>query len=350
MNTVKLAVNVDKAEAIKAGKSVFGDMVVEIKESDLATFTHEERETLAGCLLNREDVLELWSPISGQRHTNDLPLIAEATIANVRLLLAALQKAALEYAANEKRKHDDELKENIDKALAASDEEWLLDRRHLYAGGWEVVVPGSYLYSQREEVKSDSRIAARIEELREVAKTRSAEHYELVKLKNEKAEKEKEAVESEKARKAAARAEQLAVWVQQHGTENQRKRQDRGLLPEAEILAAIRAQVFEPLAEWPLYEKITNQEVWSAYDVDDEYEKPEVTFSSWQAEELTAEEFEKLEEAEKLVPGCKAEVFVHLGRLCRSSDEEDMENEVSRKSIRITVDLGEITVGRRFAL
>ena len=53
---------------------------------------------------------------------------------------------------------------------------------------------------------------------------------------------------------------------------------------------------------------------------------------------------------ETAIPGASVQVMIHRGRLERSSEEEDERYQVERKSLKVTVTLGEIVVGRRFAL
>lgn len=344
METVKIEINVDKTMAIKAGKSTYGHQIVVLSDADLAQFNAEERELLAACPFKSDmKILELRTQDSRVGYMVSPPPVAEATPDAVRYQLIGLEKNILDEVESIQRQHDENLAAWVEEVKAAR-----LDRCYNIHTTWlkyDLVVPGYLPKVNKSELLVHPALA---EKWAEAAKAAQSTIDRLAKEQEEKKERDA-AAEAEKARKESDRIAQLTTWVKEHGTESQLKRQERGLLPESEILAAIRAQVFAPLADWPTYEKLTNREIWAAYDVDEE-DEPEVTYDVWLAEDLTAEEFERLEEAERLIPGCKAEVFVHRGRLDRTSEDEDEECQIIRKSLKVTVTLGEITIGRRFAL
>lgn len=344
MANVQIAITVDKAMAIKAGRSVYGRQVVKLTDADLATFTPEERELLAACPFSSDNqTLELRCQDPRVGYMVSAPPVAEASPEAVRYKLIGLEKNILAEVAANQRKHDEQLAEwvaaikdaPVDKLYGISEVQ----------GKWWIEVPGYQSHVKKDEVRNHPDLAEKFAE----ASLAAQEALDKAVTKAAEALAEKEAEERAKAERVERRKAQLAAWVKEHGTENQRKRLRRDLLPENEILAAIREQVFAPVADWPLYEKITDQEIWAAYDVygDDE---PETTYDSWEADELSAEEFDALERMETAIPGASVQVMIHRGRLERSSEEEDECYQVERKSLKVTVILGEIVVGRRFAL
>ena len=54
---------------------------------------------------------------------------------------------------------------------------------------------------------------------------------------------------------------QQAAWIETHGTDGQRKRFARGLLPESEILLGMSNTVFGFLNDFNLFLKLTDDEV-----------------------------------------------------------------------------------------
>ena len=96
---------------------------------------------------------------------------------------------------------------------------------------------------------------------------------------------------------AAQNVEEQAAFsrsfVAAHCDENAQARHDASLLPRDELLSRIADWVFEPLAEFPLYEKITAEEVCEC-----EYDRTDAhcasRFSSAEATSATNEEWETL--------------------------------------------------------
>lgn len=349
MNTVKIAIHVDKTAAIKAGKSVFGRVVVELTEEELQQFTAEERELLAACPFGSDrETLELRTadPRMGYVQVSPPP-VAEATAETVRYVLTGLEKNVQDEVAARASQREKNLELWVQKTADAPIEE-LYRVSNMSDGEWlfGMEAPGYYPGVEKEDVLNHPSLAARYEEAKQAAQVKIA----AMRARWAEAKALAEAKKQEEEAKKKRRQEQIIEWVRDHGTESQVKRLDRGLLPEAEILAAIRASVFAPIADWPQYDKITDADVCDAYGVDTEYDTPATTYDQWRAEELSAEEFEAVEKVEALLPGAAVEVCIHRGRLKSSTEEDDEENQVLRKSIKVTAALGEIIVGRRLAL
>ncbi|MFZ3047158.1 MAG: hypothetical protein WA151_14700 [Desulfatirhabdiaceae bacterium] len=159
--------------------------------------------------------------------------------------------------------------------------------------------------------------------------------------KNRRLEKEKE---SRKKLAIAASAErrknQLSAWVVEHGTDNQKKRFKEGFLPEDEIVYAIRDQAFAPLADEPRYEKLTKGDV---CDSDEDWHH-DVGFNVYDADKLSAEEFDKLESLRGIMPEATITPRMHIGEC------DECETRVRRVSFKVTMVVGELTLTREYGM
>lgn len=151
----------------------------------------------------------------------------------------------------------------------------------------------------------------------------------------EKTKQEQQAREDKKAR----RAEQLRSWVATMGTDNQRGRMSENLLPDDEIIDGIRDAAFLPLADFPRYQKLTSSDIPCTC----EYESPDASYETKNAESATAGEFDLLQKMRALMPGATVSLREHVGTCDRC------EEEVARRSIRVVVTVGELTLSREYA-
>lgn len=164
----------------------------------------------------------------------------------------------------------------------------------------------------------------------------------------------RETAEREAARAAEERrTAQLAEWVATHGTPNQQARHAAGLLPESEVVDAIRGEVFAPLADEPRYEKITASEVRATCDdYSDDYPGDTVTFCVDPATDATAQEWDAMARVRDLTAVIGGSVTVrldeHLGQWDCGDDSHPL-HEITRRSLLVTVIVGELTLTRRYA-
>ena len=158
--------------------------------------------------------------------------------------------------------------------------------------------------------------------------------------------------EAEKEAEAEARVAVIAEWVEAHGTENQKARLADGLLPESEIVDAIRDEVFAPMDSMYAghygevggrYEKMKSSDVCTCESYYDEG-TCHVVFSVEDATELTAEQYEVIVAARKAMPKATIKARVHIG----SGDE--CESVEKRYSLHVKVDYHGIPLSREYAL
>jgi hypothetical protein len=172
-----------------------------------------------------------------------------------------------------------------------------------------------------------------------------AEIMEIVDAKNN----EHQAKLDEKRQAIAAAADrydaQLNDWVRDYGTDNQKARHALGLLPEKEILDALRNKAFEALDSCARFERLKDDDVCICEYDDGE---PHVEYESMQSEEATDYQFDKMSEIMALIPKTTdvytAQMIDHIGECSRCG------NKVVSKSVRIEVVIGELTFSREYAV
>lgn len=175
-------------------------------------------------------------------------------------------------------------------------------------------------------------ITAKVEEIKEyVAAKYAANKAAAERLSAEKEAKEKaEAAAKEKL--AAEREQQIADWVAANGTENQKARFAEGLLPEKEVIDAIRAEAYAPLDGWPRYNKMMAGDVCRCEEPHpDQYGESycEVEFYIRTPDDddfpgLSDNEFERMRRIRESMPGSKVEPRLHIGEAeyCESKERK----------------------------
>lgn len=170
----------------------------------------------------------------------------------------------------------------------------------------------------------------------------------VARLKAERSAKEKADQEAEAA-SAAAKAEQIELWINSKGTESQKARYKRGILDTTEIVDAMRDEAFAPLGDKPRYVKITRSELFESYGFYDEHEDT-LSCSVEEAENVSDDEFKVLQEFERLIPDATVTVMGHFCALSGTSQDEDDLHAIGRRSIKVETVVGEFNFSREYAL
>jgi hypothetical protein len=146
---------------------------------------------------------------------------------------------------------------------------------------------------------------------------------------------------------ASAKLAFVRSWLVAHGTPDQVERFDAKLLDEDEYLDAMRDAAFAPLAEFPLYEKITGSQVRSVVDdEEDQYADCKPVFRSTPASTLTAAQWATLKAMRAALPDAIIEPKTHEGSL----DSQDVPWVVERDSALATIQFGPFEFRREYAL
>lgn len=159
-------------------------------------------------------------------------------------------------------------------------------------------------------------------------------------------QREQEAVRAEVAaeeeRREREQAEAIDAWVAEYGDESVRARHAEGLLPRAELLAAVRDQVFVDLSELPRYVRLRADDV--AHDNDCPYDA-DLTFEASEVEALSAETYAALLVVRERAPeGATVTPRVHVGSCDACSGR------IERYSALVSLDWYGIRLSREYTL
>jgi hypothetical protein len=378
--TVKIAVQIDRAEAIRQGRAQYGRVIVEINPGEL---TQAERELLATSPENGG----VFDPLNEYAGGDYRPVIGniDDPLAVVRDILAGrakwavmdAEKTAREKLENERRQAEYRA-EYVEKC--ADPEQWL--GTHRMGRRPEVDDPdhsGFFSTDQAKIVRElPSSQSARAEAEKIVAQqiadkiayyTRrcaEAENWidldgEIVRVDGDWLTRQEEDMvialpESKMARSAAEkivadktaeilaavdrRKNQIDSWVAEHGTENQRGRHALGMLPEDEVIDALRSEAYTPLNEFPRYEKM------EADDVRHDDCDGKIEFSVDDATEISAEQWDMMTKIRALISTDTLMLTArkHIG-VCSECEAENY-----RYSLRVAITVGELNFTREYAL
>ena len=166
-------------------------------------------------------------------------------------------------------------------------------------------------------------------------------------------DKEKDRKEAEEdavdAATATRKTNQISGWVFEHGTQSQMDRLEVDLLPETEIIDAIRAEAYASLTlrektgggldGFPRYNKLKTSDVCTC-----EYDYCDIDYNVDAKESATEEEFEQLQEIKKLMPDATVELREHTG------ESEDCKNTVRSTGFMVRMTVGEFEFSREYGL
>lgn len=321
---MKAKINVDQNTALQAGKDTYGDIVIDFDPAELSP---AQRAEIATCCLDNDkayDVSYVQDSLPGI-------YIDKIACADVTALISILDERIAKKS---------EAKANTIKFLKAKAIEDLAEyKKSTWSIGgltWQLICEHNLL-SEDKKKEVDNYLAQAAKVYAEKEKKRIAKEKAEQKTREEK----RQADESESTRIANEKAEQISAWVAEHGTENQQKRKELDLLEDEEVINAIREEIFAPLADYARYEKLRSADV---CECEDRYEGYcDVDYDVYDCK-ATVEEFEKMQEIQKLIPEAKITIKEHTG------ESEDCENTEKRKSLHVAIQAGAFTFSREYAI
>lgn len=160
---------------------------------------------------------------------------------------------------------------------------------------------------------------------------------------------------AENLRRETAKLQQIAAWVKQNGTENQKQRLAASLLPAEEVMKAIEEHAFAPLADFPMYQKITAGAVRRTCSMkcECEYGDPcDVDFKAYEFDEASADNWDAMRRMTALLPSdATVSLRMHEG-VCqdRSCKWGNGEGHLEQKGIYVKLVVGGFTFNREFAI
>lgn len=338
---MKASIHVNQKEALKAGHDEYGKIVISFGPTEL---TQEERDELTKSKINKQDEIETnynlpWEQnISGYIETN-IPAVCQANITTLQAIIQHRIRLRVEVT----KKQETEKKEYDAKKHAARAAAIAVIKKMEY----KEICSKYDLRKDHNNVHANDTYGELLKTC-EVLKDKQRgylgwkEEINKAKAVAEKQAKAKEQAKAEETdRIAKEKAAQISAWVADHGTENQKKRKELDLLEDDEVINKLREEKFALLAGYKRYEKL------NAYDVCKCVERYEdncdVDFDAYDCK-ATSEEFDEMQEMQKLVPDAKITIREHEGT------SEDCENKVTRKSLHIAIKAGAFNFSREYQI
>jgi len=329
MTPITITINVSQVEAIEAGLDTHGEMKVVVRPSDL---DQRQREVLAqvckssmspspmvpidsiGALVRLPHFPLRGGEVAVREWLTEAANVVEKSKAD---LLVSRAKVATEYRAK------------IEQWLSTPDEprnptafglSWVEDRE-------------PYNYNGVDLADLKHAVAAKVERTRVMALERNS--------KEKACRKATEEVErTEAAAKVARRTAQLeAALTRAPGL--YRRRAAWGLLPDDDLINLLRDQTFAPLGDLLRYVRMTDE------DVNETLGLGKVEFITRNADTAEEEEIVLMEQIEAAMPDASVKLREHVGYLAENNAEIDPE--VVRRSVRVSIKVGEFDFSREFA-
>lgn len=348
---MKVWVKVDRSKAILAGKNIEGWQLVEV---DMGKLALEEREYMAKCSSNWQGNSN--NKVYAQEVGGSVAAATEEAV--IRAIREQIEIAREEKrkAAEKAKKEAEEREKEILGLLSADAGKWLRAKTRYLEGQARqecYKATGEYGFAEyyvcREH--SDPRLDGKYAEAEKIAKAKNEVVIRDTETKIEAYKTAEQARQAEAERVAAAKKAQIEKWVAEKGTENQRKRYEIGLLPEAEVTDAIRDEAYRALDEFARYEKMSVADVCTCeehYNDEGDLTECDVDYEVSKASGATAEEYEAMEKianaAQKAHPGAVITMMDHVGT------GEDCESEVVRKSAKAEIEVGAFRFSREYAI
>jgi len=320
MKNVTLTMSITSAEAAKAGVDQSGETTVTVEPSKLSEGARAVYAALCEKTVGSDSALRYGRLVLSL----PVPVTAEAV---AQWLEANAQDVASfdaqQKASAEARQEAD--RETVRKWAAKPDKE-LLRYMTLGSARYEAYVPYSYP-----------------DDMTQFVKDRQAKAQVLADRLNAEAADKAAKAAADKAAAAARRADQLAQWLATKGTDSMRKRAARGLLPEDDLIAAIRNEAYATLDGFKRFERLTDDEVKAFVDAAD-FDQA-VVYETREADSASDEDIELMERMEASVPAATCTLMAHEGKL----DDDDQEVSLMRYSVRVEVKVGEFDFSREYA-
>ena len=334
---IRALVEITEESAIRAGLKTFGKQIVAV---DPATLSKEQREEFLTCFkesyydheykIRNPHLIQLGNGCCTCTEIigTNLITIDDETVRYLMDLRIFAREQYAEKLLIKAKKEAEETEQRIIELIATPVEKIIANIGY---GNDPFEIRIRYFHGLPAD---DPRVMKKRAEIMEIVDAKNKEHH------AKRAEKE-----AEKVKAAERRQAQLDDWVNNYGTDNQKARHALNLLPENEILDALRNKAFECLDSCERFEHLADDDV-CICEYDDG--QSHVEYESMQSEEATDYQFDKMSEIMALIPKTTdvytAQMIDYIGECSMCG------NKVVRKSVRIEVVVGELTFSREYAV
>lgn len=330
---MEVKVVISTETAIEEGHAQAGTFKLQITDEFVADLNDAEREELI-CLVRNSTDASLWggAGLSIPCKNIERPsLPALKSLIQRRIVARDAAKLARDEAdAREKAKREADTIDTI-RAWIAKDAAAVVR-----AGGRVVVTTPNLYHGVPEAIRAE--YEAHHAHLQSIADDRNTE------IARENADRD-----TCERREAAEQKQEIKAWIAEHGSVSMNEREAERLLPEKELLNAVREWLFEPLERFSRYVRLTKAD---ALHDDDCWDKGPCAYITDDADELSADEFSRLGEIRKVAATLAepAEVQAREHRVwCQRKG--GCPHVTMRRAVKVTVSWkGAYTLSREYAL
>jgi len=351
MEKVRIAIEINRELAIRAGRTQYGQVARELSSDEVAQLSEGERVALSQmcCNSNGEISPSLWITSEGGRYGIAVPRIADSSLESIRTIIAAWPAARDAFVAEmaaEKAAAQAGIVEMLARRILDRDEDDFFsiqdNEKVVFYDGL-----GTVSNDIRDAVLAHQGAASKIIRMRALLPQKRTEHEEKLAAKKV----------AEEAKKAAEMAKRVAEREQIDAevatmSETAQRRHARGLLDVEEVKQHMAEKVFAPLDGYQRYEDITDEEVIESYTEKgfiDEYYEGEVKYITGPMDSVTEGTFQIMEGIEKLTPGATVAPKGRVGYLADTTVDEDRLARVERVFLHVSVPYGVFTFSREYA-
>lgn len=330
---MEIAVNVDFAAALHAGKQTYGWITASLP----AVLTPAQRDAYAG--LQRRSINTGRLSLESGDGVAPLPDASPETIA--RALAERHQWLA---SQTERKAAEQKAKDAKDiAAILADDPAAFVSRkacRYLYEERYRYETMGVSLFWGRDRLLERPELAGIIARAQQLADTRTETNRQeaLTRMQHD------EAVKQAKIEATSRRKAQIDAWVAEQGDTNQRGRHALGLLPDKEVVDAIRNAAYASLNHLPRYQRIKFIDL--AHEEDCAAQECEnMSCDNAAATSLSAESYERFLAVKAAAPDDAWITVRDHTCECQGCDAK-----ITRHSAKVEITVGEFEFSREYAL
>jgi hypothetical protein len=331
---MEVKVVISHETAIAAGHARSGIFQLHVTDEFVAELSEAEREELI-CLVRNSTDASLWNQAGiaiacESIERPDLPALK--SLIQRRIFARDAANARLEADALRKASEKEETAIKAVQAWLAKDPESKLLGR---APNVSVMGVSVWPYEGIPPVVRDAYEMHRAH-LQGIANQRNAE-----------AAREAAEREATERRECAEQRANIKAWIAKHGSASMQAREAEKLLPEKELLHAVREWLFAPLADFARYERLDDGD---ARHADDCYTGAPIAYQTEDADELTEPEYERLDvlrdAARRLAEPAEVQAREHRV-MCR---HQNCPAETLRRSVLVSIDWNGYPLSREYAL
>ncbi|MBK1647600.1 hypothetical protein [Rhabdochromatium marinum] len=330
---MKVMIRVDRVAAILAGRDCYGDLIAEVDPRGLNL---DERNALA-CAPEQQGVTDLTAPF---KTPGNYPTPPETATPDIRAWLRWRIKCAHihEQALIEQQA---EWKAQADAYIAYWTQQ---PTERFIRKDWPAIYYSAALPSgDTESPALPAREATEeIERIEQALNDKLKQARQLAEQRNRDMEKQKAEIAARRHASQQRRARQLSAWVKDNMDDNAKARFKLNLLPEDEILDAIRAATYQSLDGFERYRKIRFNDIKHGHLCID---GQSLDCDTDDAHHLSAEQFERFRAIEAAAPdNAKLKALIH------SCACETCNAGIIRRSVQVVIPVGELLFSREYAL